>query len=48
MADSCQETNSFLPNWFTAVSIVLKSKVLSEAEPSAAIDHSDIRGLDTA
>jgi hypothetical protein len=33
MADSCQRTYSFLPNWFPAVFVMFKSRLLSEAEP---------------
>jgi len=33
MADSCQQTYSFLPNWLPVVFVVFKSRVLSETEP---------------
>jgi len=49
MADSCQEPNRSLPNCFSAVFFaVIFQGTCRGGTHVATVDHSDIRGLDTA
>jgi len=49
MVDTCQENKSLLPNFLPAVLVVDEFQGIQRGGTDmTTIDHSDIRGLDTA